>query len=120
MGKLYFLYSIERWFYLHHLIIFAKLVNIFMRIIFSCEIPYKATIGYGTEFTHGGLGVVINSDTIIGENCKILHGVTIGGRGGKGRKGAPVIGNNVLVGCHAQILGPIRIGDNVKIGGGQL
>lgn len=120
MGKLYFFYSIERWLYLHHLTIFAKMVNLFMRIVFSCEIPFQANIGRGTEFSHGGLGVVINSESTIGNNCKILHGVTIGGRGGKGRTGSPQIGNNVLIGCHAQILGPVTIGDNAKIGGGTI
>ena len=120
MGKIYFLYQIERWFFEHHFYFFATIIKHFIRLAYSCEIPYKARIGKGTSFPHAALGVVLNEEAVIGENCKILHGVTIGGRGGKGRVGAPLIGNNVLIGCHAQILGPIKIGDNVVIGGGTI
>lgn len=116
MDKVYFFYSIERWFYVHHMTALAILVRIFMRISFSCDIPYHAKIGRGTTFPHDALSVVIHQGAVIGKNCKILHGVTIGGRGGKGRVGLPEIGNNVLIGCHAQIMGPIVIGDNATIG----
>lgn len=120
MDKVYFFYSIGNWCYRHHLSIIAVLIRFFMRFIFSCDIPYHAKIGKGTTFPHDALGIVIHPDVVIGCNCKILHGVTLGGRGGKGRIGLPQVGNNVLIGCHAQVMGPITIGDNAVIGAGSI
>ena len=118
MDKIYFFYSIGNWCYRHHLTIIAILIRTFMRCIFSCDIPYRTIIGSGTTFPHDALGIVIHQDVLIGNNCKILHGVTLGGRGG--RVGLPTIGNNVVVGCHAQVLGPVKIGDNAIIGAGSI
>ena len=56
----------------------------------------------------------MSHNAVIGENCTIFHQVTIG----EGRGGAPVIGNNVLIGAGAKVIGGIRIGDNVRIGAG--
>ena len=120
MDKVYFFYWIENWCYRHHLTIIAVLIRMFIRLVFSCDIPYRATIGKGTTFPHDALGIVIHPDVVIGCNCKILHGVTLGGRGGKGRTGLPKVGNNVLIGCHAQVMGPVTIGDNAKIGAGSI
>lgn len=85
-----------------------------MRVMFSCDIPPATKIGEGTAFVHNGLGCVVNECAVIGKNCKILQNVTIGGRGEEG--GAPVIGDNVLIGAGACILGMIKIGDGAKIG----
>ena len=62
------------------------------------------------------MGVVIGETSIIGDNCTIYHGVTLGGTGKDKKKRHPDIGSNVIIGCGAKILGPIVIGDNVKIG----
>lgn len=63
---------------------------------------------------HGLNGIIVSHNAVIGENCTIFHQVTIG----EGRGGAPVIGNNVLIGAGAKIIGGIQIGDNVRIGAG--
>ena len=63
---------------------------------------------------HGLNGIVISHNAKIGSNCTIFHQVTIG----EGNGGAPTIGNNVLIGAGAKIIGGIKIGDNVKIGAG--
>ena len=118
MDKVYKWYKIGNWCYLHHLSPISILVKRVMRIFFACDIHYKTAIGEGTVFVHDGLGVVIHRKAVIGTNYKILHGVTIGGRGGSGRTGLPIIGNNVLIGAHSMVLGPVIIGDNVTIGAG--
>jgi serine acetyltransferase len=87
-----------------------------MRVIFACDIPYKTKIGKGTVFPHHALGIVIHPYAIIGENCKIEQNVTIGGR--SGITVLPVIGDNVMIGAGALVLGPVKIGDNVQIGAG--
>ncbi len=86
-----------------------------MRLFFSCDIPYSTQIGENVDFKHDGLGIVINSNAIIGDNCQISQHVTIGGRNGMP---PPVIGNNVLIGANALVLGAIKIGDGAVIGAG--
>lgn len=66
------------------------------------------------RFPHGINGIIVSHNAVIGKNCTIFHQVTIG----EGRGGAPVIGDNVLIGAGAKIIGGIRIGNNVKIGAG--
>ncbi|WP_183243577.1 DapH/DapD/GlmU-related protein [Anoxybacillus mongoliensis] len=76
------------------------------------------TIGENLIIAHGGNGVVIHPDAIIGNNVTIFHQVTIGinpGELGKSTK-APIIGDNVFIGVGAKIIGDVKIGDNVKIG----
>ena len=87
-----------------------KLIEIFTGI----SLPASAQIGKGLYVGHFG-GIILHSDVIIGENCSVGPGVVIGTRGG-GRKGVPVIGNNVYIGVGAKVLGNITIGNNVKIG----
>lgn len=113
---IYKLYKIENFLYRYKLTIIAVLIRIIIRVLFSCDIPYKCKIGKGTTFPHLGLGVLIHPNAQIGENCKILQGVSIGGK--SGHKKVPIIGNNVLIGAHALILGPITIGDNSIVGAG--
>ena len=112
------LYKIENFFYKIKIIPVAFLIRLFMRIIFSCDIPYKLKMGKNVVFPHHALGVVIHQDAVIGDNCKILQGVTIGGKSNSSI--LPKIGNNVLIGAGAIILGPITIGDNSVIGAGSV
>lgn len=84
-----------------------------MRIAFSAVIPYQARIGKNCHFGYNGLGIVIHKDYIVGDNVHFYQHVTLGG--GRG-SGAPVIGNNVIVGAGAKIIGDVSIGDNAKIG----
>ncbi|WP_233188372.1 serine O-acetyltransferase [Actinomyces qiguomingii] len=85
-------------------------------MVFACDVPYAARVGAGTKFPHHALAVVIHPDAVIGESCTISHQVTIGGR--KGLKEVPIIGDRVLVGCGAKLLGPIVVGDDAVIGAG--
>lgn len=79
------------------------------------EIHPGAKIGKNLFIDHGS-GVVIGETAIIGDNVTLYHGVTLGGVSSEKIKRHPTIGNNVMIGCHATILGDITIGDNCKIG----
>jgi serine O-acetyltransferase len=95
-----------------------RILEIYLRVVYSCEISGSVQIGEKTVFPHNGLGVVIHPDSIIGSNCRIYQNVTIGGRG-EGRS-VPVIGDNVLIGANALILGPVKVGNNAQIGAGSV
>jgi len=118
MDKIYFFYSIERWMYLHHLTVLAVLVRAFIRIVFSADVPYQLEIGKGTKHPHDALGSLYHPYAKIGKNCVIRHGVTVGGK--SGHKELPRIGDNVDIGAHAMILGPISVGNNAFIGAGAI
>lgn len=79
------------------------------------EIHPGCTIGKNLLIDHG-VGVVIGETTVIGNDCLIYQGVTLGGTGKETGKRHPTIGNNVMIGAGSKILGNIYIGDNVKIG----
>lgn len=79
------------------------------------EIHPGARIGKGFFIDHG-TGVVIGETAEIGDGCVLFHGVTLGGTGHHLDKRHPTIGSNVLIGANATLLGPIKVGDNVKIG----
>ena len=91
----------------------AKICALLNRILFSCDIPASCELGKGIKFPHFALGVVIHPRTKIGKNSTIYQHVTIGSRNGFG---PPKIGDNVLIGTGASILGEITIGNNVSIG----
>ena len=95
------------------LTIISKMIQRFIRITLACDIPYSVSIGEGTYFAHNGLGVVIHSKSIIGDNCKFLHNVTVGGRN---NRGCPIIEDNVFIGAGACILGGITIGKGAVTG----
>lgn len=78
------------------------------------EIHPAAQIGTGLFIDHG-MGVVIGETAIIGDNCTIYQGVTLGGTGKDKGKRHPTIGNNVTIGSGAKVLGPFTVGDNSKI-----
>ncbi|GAX27875.1 serine O-acetyltransferase [Fistulifera solaris] len=86
---------------------------------FQIDIHPAATLGSGILLDHG-TGVVIGSTASIGHNCSILHHVTLGGSGKKGVDRHPKVGNGVLLGAGATLLGPVRIGDGCQIGAGTL
>ncbi|MBR1703488.1 MAG: serine O-acetyltransferase [Lachnospiraceae bacterium] len=83
------------------------------------EIHPGAQIGEGFFIDHG-TGVIIGETTIIGDNCTLYQGVTLGGTGKEHGKRHPTLGNNVMVGAGAKVLGSCKIGDNVKIGAGSV
>jgi serine O-acetyltransferase len=81
------------------------------------EIHPGAEIGKGLFIDHG-VGIVIGETTTIGDNCTIYQGVTLGGTGKDKGKRHPSIGNNVMIGAGAKVLGPFTVGDNSKIAAG--
>jgi serine O-acetyltransferase len=97
------------------LLLFSLLWQKWIEIVTGISIPYSVEIG--PEFYIGHFGnIIINSSAIIGDNCNISQGVTIGVSGISGNRGVPVIGNNVYMGANSVIAGKIKIGDNVIIG----
>lgn len=100
---LYLLYLIQRVIYNHKC------------IVAGCDIPSHAVIGKGLKIDHTQ-GIVINSKAVVGENCTIKSGAVIG----KNDKGVPVIGDNVMLGVHAIVLGKIIVGNNADIGAGAI
>lgn len=114
LNLVYKLYKLNSNLYKHGLRIIPFLIRAFMRIIFCCDIDPRCKIGEGTCFPHYAMAVMIHKDAVIGKNCIILQCVTIGGRNGYNE--LPKIGDNVLIGCGAKILGPVKIGNNAKIG----
>lgn len=98
-----------------HLKFLARLLSQIMRFFTGLEIHPGAQIGKGFFCDHG-MGVVIGETAIIGKNCVIYQGITLGGTGKHKGKRHPTLGDNVLIGAHSTLLGPIKVGDNVKIG----
>ena len=95
----------------------ARAVSQLARFITGIEIHPGATIGKNFFIDHGA-GVVIGETAEVGDNCTIYQGVTLGGTGKDTGKRHPTLGNNVMVGAGAKVLGPFRIGDNSKIAAG--
>lgn len=95
--------------------VFPRFIMTLAKVVTGIEIHPSAKIGKSFFIDHG-VGVVIGETTIIGNNCTLFQNVTLGGTGKHKGKRHPTLGNNVLVGVAATILGPVTIGDNVKIG----
>ena len=92
----------------------ARAISQMARFATGIEIHPAATIGKGFMIDHG-MGVVIGETAEIGDNCTIYQGVTLGGTGKDIGKRHPTLGNNVMVGAGAKVLGPMKVGDNTKI-----
>lgn len=92
----------------------ARAISQAAKVVTGIEIHPGATIGKGLVIDHGS-GVVIGETAEIGDNCTIYQGVTLGGTGKDVGKRHPTLGNNVLVGAGAKVLGPLYIGDNSKV-----
>lgn len=105
--------------YKMHLFFLARLLSQISRIFTGIEIHPGAVIGKGLFIDHG-MGVVIGETCIIGDNVTVYQGVTLGGTGKEKGKRHPTIGNNVLIGSGAKVLGPFTVGDNARIGAGSV
>ena len=112
-----FFQRIAHFFYRKKLFFLARLISQFSRFITGIEIHPGAKIGKRLFIDHG-MGIVIGETAEIGNDCTIYHQVTLGGTGMDKQKRHPTLGNNVLVGTGAKVLGPIYIGNNAKIGAG--
>ena len=113
--KAMFYYKISHFLYVNKKYFLARYISEKAKRKTGIEIHPGATIGKGLFIDHG-VGVVIGETAIIGNNVTIYHGVTLGGVKNINKKRHPTIGNNVMIGCGAKILGDITIGNNVKIG----
>ncbi|WP_059004880.1 serine O-acetyltransferase EpsC [Bittarella massiliensis (ex Durand et al. 2017)] len=97
----------------------ARLLSQLGRGFTGIEIHPGAQIGRGLFIDHGA-GVVIGETAVVGDNCTIYHGVTLGGTGKGEGKRHPTVGNDVLLGAGVKVLGPIEIGDGSRIGAGSV
>ena len=96
-----------------------RLISQVTRFLTGIEIHPGARIGRRFFIDHG-MGVVIGETTEIGDDCLLYQGVTLGGTGNEKGKRHPTLGNRVVAGTGAKVLGSIRIGDDVKIGAGSV
>lgn len=110
-------YRRAHWFYLHNMKFIARLLSQRARHKTGVEIHPGATIGKGLFIDHG-MGVVIGETTVIGDYCLLYQNVTLGGTGKEHGKRHPTLGNHVLVGSGAKVLGPFKVGDNARIAAG--
>ena len=108
------MYRVAHWFYLKDMKFAARLISQTARFLTGIEIHPGAKIGKGLLIDHGS-GVVIGETAVIGDNCLLYQGCTLGGTGKDQGKRHPTLGNNVMVGCGAKVLGPFTVGDNTKI-----
>ncbi len=110
-------YRFSHWLYKHRRFFLARMVSQFARFKTGIEIHPGATIGKGLFIDHGS-GVVIGETAIVGDNCTIYQGVTLGGTGKEHGKRHPTLMDNVLVGSGAKVLGPFTVGENSRIAAG--
>ena len=108
-------HKINHFLYKKHLYFISRLLSQLARFLTGIEIHPGAVIGRRLFIDHG-MGIVIGETSIIGDDCTIYHGVTLGGTGKEKKKRHPTLKNNIIVGCGAKELGKIVISDNVKIG----
>jgi serine O-acetyltransferase len=109
-----FNHRIAHWFYRHHRLFFARLVSQWSRFWTGIEIHPGAVIGRRFVIDHG-MGIVIGETAEIGDDVLVFHGVTLGGTGKDKGKRHPTIGNNVMIGAGAKLLGPLTVGDDSRI-----
>ncbi|MCD2346563.1 serine O-acetyltransferase EpsC [Clostridium guangxiense] len=108
-------YRVAHYFYNHKMFFIARLISQTSRFFTGIEIHPGAKIGKGLFIDHG-MGVVIGETAEVGDNVVMYHGSTLGGTGKDKGKRHPTIGNNVMIGSGAKVLGPINVGDGSKIG----
>jgi serine O-acetyltransferase len=112
-------YRLAHWLHHHHIIFLPRLLSHLARFFTGIEIHPGATIGKGVFIDHG-MGVVIGETAIVGDYCLIYQGVTLGGTGKEVGKRHPTLGQHVVVGAGAKVLGNIHIGDYARVGAGSI
>src|SRR5208282_672853 len=113
------MHRVAHWLWKHDLLLIARLTSELSRFITGIEIHPGATIGRRFFIDHG-MGVVIGETAEIGDDVLLYQGVTLGGTGNESGKRHPTLGNNVVVGTGAAVLGNITLGDGVKVGAGSV
>ena len=107
-------HRLAHWLYCHNRKFLARCVSQWSRFWTGIEIHPGAKIGRRLVIDHG-MGIVIGETAEVGDDCLLYHGVTLGGTGKDQGKRHPTIGNNVLIGTGAKVLGPITVGSNSRI-----
>jgi serine O-acetyltransferase len=108
-------HRLAHWLWNRNFKLLARIISHFSRWLTGIEIHPGAKIGRRFFIDHG-MGVVIGETTEIGNDVTLYHQVTLGGTSTKKGKRHPTIGNNVVIGAGAKVLGPVKVGDNCKIG----
>ena len=107
-------HRVAHWLFTHHMKFLGRWVSQIARRRTGVEIHPAAKIGRRLVIDHG-MGIVIGETAEIGDDCLFYQGVTLGGTGAARGKRHPTIGNNVMIGCGAKVLGPFKVGDNARI-----
>lgn len=107
-------YRIAHWLFTHKCKLLGRWISQIGKRRTGVEIHPAATIGRRLVIDHG-TGIVIGATAEIGDDCLLYQGVTLGGTGAQREKRHPTIGNNVMIGCGAKVLGPFTVGDNARI-----
>ncbi len=108
-------HRISHFLWRHHLKLLARMHSQFWRFWTQIEIHPGAEIAHGVFIDHGS-GLVIGETAIVEKNVKLYHGVTLGGTGKDKGKRHPTIRQGALISAHSQLLGPIEVGENAKVG----
>ena len=109
-----FWYRIAHWLWQRHLRFLARLISQLTKFFTGVEIHPAAKIGRRFVIDHG-TGIVIGATAEVGDDCLLYQGVTLGGTGKDTGKRHPTLGNNIMVGCGAKVLGPFKVGDHSRI-----
>jgi serine O-acetyltransferase len=112
------LYRIGNFFHRKRIPLMGKMMSYLNRLLFSVWLPSSAKIGKNFTVGYWGLGIVIHSNLVIGDNCQINQNVTLGRNFGDEK--VPIIGNDVYIGAGSVVFGEITIGNNVIIGSNSL
>jgi serine O-acetyltransferase len=113
------LHRFAHWLHQHRVTFFPRLISHLARWFTGIEIHPGAALGKGVFIDHG-MGVVIGETAIVGDYTLIYQGVTLGGTGKETGKRHPTIGQHVVIGAGAKVLGNIQIGDFARVGAGSI
>lgn len=113
------LHRVAHWLFVLGLPFIPRLISHLSRFLTGIEIHPGATLGRGVFIDHG-MGIVIGETAIVGEFSLIYQGVTLGGTGKETGKRHPTVGENVVIGAGAKVLGNIQLGNNVRVGAGSV
>ena len=112
-------YRVNHWLWNHRFRLLARWLSQVARLLTAIEIHPGAQVGRRLFIDHG-MGVVVGETSVIGDDVTLYQGVTLGGTGKEKGKRHPTIGNGVVIGAGAKILGNIRIGDECRVGAGSV
>jgi serine O-acetyltransferase len=107
------LYRVGHFFYRKKIPVLPKFIRFLIFFLYNSDVPSSVKIGENCLFGHGGIGVVLHPRTVIGDNCIIGQGITVGGKSKEVE--VPIIGNHVYIAAGSRVLGPIKIGNYVII-----